>query len=106
MLLSGVTALSAVAASLCCILPLAAVFLGVGSAALGAWMVPARPYLLGLTAICLGLAFYQAYRPLDCEPEDRCVAPVSRRRQRMFLWIMAPLALGLMALPYYMQWLF
>jgi len=105
-LLGGVTILSAVAASLCCILPLAAVFLGVGSAALGAWMEPARPYLLGLTVLCLGLAFYQAYRPLKCDPEDSCAAPVSRRRQRVLLWIMTPIALGLLALPYYVEWLF
>lgn len=105
-MLSGVTALSAVAASLCCILPLAAVSLGVGSAALGVWMVPARPYLLWLTVICLGLAFYQAYRPLECGPEGQCAAPVSRRRQRILLWLMAPVALGFMVLPYYVAWLF
>ena len=98
--------LSAVAASLCCILPLAAVFLGVGSAALGTWMEPARPYLLGFTVVCLGLAFYQAYRPLECGPEDSCAAPVSRRGQRVWLWIMTPVALALLALPYYVEWLF
>ncbi len=106
MLWGGATILSAVAASLCCILPLAAVFLGVGSAAMGAWIEPARPYLLGVTVICLGLGFYQAYRPLECGPEDGCAAPVSRRAQRLLLWIMAPVALGLLALPYYVEWLF
>jgi hypothetical protein len=100
-----VTILSAVAASLCCILPVAVAFLGVGSAALGAWMQPARPYLLGVTVLCLGLAFYQAYRPLKCAAGDGCAAPPSRRRQRVLLWIMAPIALAFLAFPHYVEWL-
>ena len=43
------TVVAAVGASLCCIVPVAVVLLGVGSAALGAQLEPVRPFFLGLT---------------------------------------------------------
>ena len=41
------TVVAAVGASLCCIVPVAVVLLGVGSAALGAQLEPIRPFFLG-----------------------------------------------------------
>jgi len=57
------TVVAAVGASLCCIVPVAVVLLGVGSAALGAQLEPVRPFFLGLTLFLLGIAFYQVYKP-------------------------------------------
>jgi len=53
------TVVAAVGASLCCIVPVAVVLLGVGSAALGARLEPIRPFFLGLTLLLVGIAFYQ-----------------------------------------------
>ena len=98
--------LAALGASLCCILPVAVAVLGVGSAALGARFEPLRPWLAGVTVLLLGFAFYQAYRPVDCAPGTACAIPASRRRGRIILWIVAVLAIALMAFPYYASWLF
>ena len=98
--------LAAFVASLCCILPVAVAVLGVGSAALGAKLEPFRPWLAGLTVIFLGFAFYQAYKPVECEPGEACAVPASRRRHRIALWIVAVVAVALMAFPYYSSWLF
>jgi len=97
------TVFAAIGASLCCILPVAVAFLGVGSAALGAQLEPLRPYFLVLTALLLALAFYQAYKPQKCAPGEVCAVPKSRRRHRIMLWIVAVLAVALMAFPYYVS---
>ena len=76
------------------------------SAALGAKLAPFRPWLAGLTVVFLGVAFYQAYKPVECEPGEACAIPASRRRHRIVLWIVALVALALMAFPYYVSWLF
>ena len=104
-LLNSATVLSAVAASLCCILPVAVALLGVGSAAIGAWFGPWRPVFLVVTVAFLGVAFYQVYRPVDCGPDDACAVRASRRKQRVFLWIVTGFSALLMALPYYVEWL-
>lgn len=97
---------AAVGASLCCILPVAVALLGVGSTALGARLEPVRPWFAGLTVLLLGFAFYRAYRPVDCAPGEVCAVPASRRRHRILLWIVAIVAVVLMAFPYYASWLF
>ncbi len=98
--------LAAVGASLCCILPVAVALLGVGSAALGARLEPLRPWFAGLTVLLLGFAFYQAYRPVECAPGEACAVPAGRRRHRILLWVVAVVALTLIAFPYYASWLF
>lgn len=98
--------LAALGASLCCSLPLAVALLGVGSAALGARLEPFRPYFAAATAVLLGVAFYRAYRPVDCTPDEACAVAPRRRRARIFLWIVAFVAMVLLAFPYYAAWLF
>ena len=106
LLLNAGAVFAAFGASLCCILPVAVALLGVGSAALGAKLEPLRPWLAGLTVVFLGFAFYQAYKPVACEPEEACAIPAKRRRHRIGLWIVAGVAGALMAFPYYSSWLF
>ncbi len=90
-----------------CCLPLGLGLLGLSSATL-AVLAPWRPHFLALTAILLGLAFFQAYRPLPasaaCEPGGECPRPVSRRGQRIFLWMIAVVSLVLATLPYWLSW--
>jgi len=104
-LLGGGALLAAIGASLCCILPIAVALMGVGSAALGARLEPYRPWFAGLTIAFLGFAFYRAYRPERCGPGESCAPPSRRRRQRVLLWVVAVIALALIAFPYYAPWL-
>lgn len=97
--------LAALGASLCCILPLAVAFAGMGSAALGAQLEPLRPWLAGLTVLLLVFAFYREYRPVRCSPEEACAVPATRRRARILLWVASLVALAVMAFPYYVSWL-
>lgn len=97
---------AAFGASICCILPVAVVFLGVGSAALGAQLEAFRPYFLVLTAGFVAGAFYFAYRKgPDCGPGEVCAVPANRRRQRILVWIVALAALALVTFPYYIAWI-
>ena len=104
LLLGGATVLTAVGASLCCILPVAVVLLGVGSAAMASRLEPARPYLLALTALMLVAAHVREYRPRPCDADSGC-APASRRWQRTALELLSAIAMLLTAFPYYINWL-
>ena len=97
---------TAVGASLCCILPVAVAVLGVGSAALGARFEPFRPYFAAATALLLGFAFYRAYAPVECAPGEACEVPANRWRHRILLWAVSVVAFALLAFPYYSAWLF
>jgi copper chaperone CopZ len=95
--------LAAVASSVCCIAPLLAIVGGVsgGVSAFG-WVEPFRPYLIGLSVVALGFAFYQAYRPANvddcgCEVKDRH----SLFNSKGFLWGVALLSALLFTFPYY-----
>ncbi len=98
---------AALGASLCCVLPVAVALAGVGSAALGAVFEPIRPYLTAVTLLLLGFAFYRTYRPqkAECAPGETCAVPENRRRQRMLLWIVTPVALALLSFPYSIGWI-
>jgi len=75
----GAGVLSALAASLCCITPVLALILGAsGVASAFSWMEPARPYLIGITVLVLGFAWYQKLKPrtaeeiqCDCEEDEK-----------------------------------
>jgi copper chaperone CopZ len=89
-------------ASACCIGPLVLGAIGLGSLGVGAWLAPARPWFLALTAVLLGIGFYFAYRPVRagaCEPGQACETPKGRRGQRAFLWSVTLVAIGLATYP-------
>ena len=60
-----------IAASLCCVTPVLALIAGTsGIASTFSWLEPFRPYLIGLTVLVLGFAWYQKLKPqkeIDCE---------------------------------------
>lgn len=91
-----------VLASACCIGPLVLGVLGLSSLGLGAALAPLRPWFLGLTATFLAIGFYFAYRPQRveaCAPGQACAQPVSRRNQRIGLWVVTAAAVVLASYP-------
>ncbi|MFU8859697.1 MAG: mercuric transport protein MerTP [Cyclonatronaceae bacterium] len=88
-------------AALCCITPVFAVLAGIGGiAATFSFLEPFRPWLIGLTVLFLGFAWFQQMKPkkeIDCACEDNPTFFKSKR----FLGIVT-LAVGLLvAFPYY-----
>ena len=60
----GAGLLAAFVASLCCITPVAAFLAGIGGVgSTFAWVEPFRPWLIGITALMLGFAWYQNSNP-------------------------------------------
>ena len=102
---TGAGVLSAIAASLCCITPVVALFAGSSSIAANfSWIEPARPYLIGLSVAVLGLAWYLKLKPvksmeLDCNCETTKKTPFLQTKT--FLSIVTVFAILMMTFPYY-----
>src|SRR3972149_7146049 len=82
---------TALLASLCCITPVLAVLGGLGGIATTfTFLEPLRAFLIGLTVIVLGIAFYKAYKPKKATDID-CVCEVDEKHKfinsKKFLWI-------------------
>ncbi len=95
--------LAGLLASACCIGPLVLGVLGLGSLGLGAALAPYRPWFLGATGLFLVVGFYLAYRPRPeaaCAPGEACATkPAGRRNQRIVLWIVTALTIGVATYP-------
>lgn len=112
-LFSNSAVVTALFASLCCITPVLAVLGGLsGIATTFSFLEPLRPYLIGLTVIVLGYAFYKAYKPkkgtdIDCACEDETSGKkVSFINSKKFLWIITAISALLITFPYYSKVLF
>jgi mercuric ion transport protein len=106
-LLTGIWA--ALAASACCIGPVLFSLIGAGAlSAAAVKLEPYRPWLIGLTVILLGTAFYNVYRPdtraVRAGAEGAC-ARSSKRSAKIFVWVAAIVAALLIAFPYYIGYL-
>lgn len=100
-LLLGSGLLLAITSSLCCIVPILAIVGGAGGAVSAfSWAAPLRPYLLAVTAMILGIAFYQAYKPRKTD-ECNCEEKNSFMQSKAVLWTIAALSLLLSTFPYY-----
>lgn len=100
-------AAAAIGASVCCVVPLVLVLLGISGAwianltALDAW----RPWFSAATLACLGWAFWTLYRPASrCRTDGACIDPTQLRRRRRWLWIATGLIALLLLFPYYIGW--
>jgi len=104
--LAGAGILTAVAASLCCITPVLALFSGAaGAASAFTWMEPFRPYLIGITVLVLGVAWYQKLKPQKAgDPDCACEEEEGKTpflQSKLFLGLVTAFAVLMMAFPYY-----
>lgn len=99
----GASIIAALAASLCCILPIVFVLIGVGIAGASSFFEAWRPVLLFITFTLLGAGFYFAYRkPREsCAPNSACALPATKRSGRVWLWIATVFVILFAAFPYY-----
>lgn len=101
--LVGAGLLTAITASLCCITPVLALIAGTGGiASTFSWIEPFRPFLIGLTILVLGFAWYQKLKPqkeidCDCESEEK----PKFIQSKTFLGIVSVFAIVMLAFPYY-----
>lgn len=101
--LIGAGLLTAITASLCCLTPVLALIAGTsGIASIFGWIEPFRPYLVILTLLVLGFAWYQKLKPqkeIDCE----CEKDEKPRfiQSKKFLAIVTASAIVMLAFPYY-----
>lgn len=101
--LIGTSILAAIAASLCCIVPILALIAGTSSAASTfSWIEPFRPYLIAITIIILAFAWYQLLKPkkadVDCECEDE---KPKFMNSKTFMFLVTVFAGCMIAFPYY-----
>ena len=101
--LIGAGLLTAITASLCCITPVLALIAGTsGIASTFSWIEPFRPYLIGLTILVLGFAWFQKLKPqkeIDCECETDEKPKFIQSKK--FLGIVTVFAVVMLAFPYY-----
>ena len=101
--LIGTGLLTAITASLCCMTPVLALIAGTsGIASTFSWIEPFRPYLIGLTILVLGFAWYQKLKPqkeidCDCETDEKPKFIQSKK----FLGIVTVFAIVMLSFPYY-----
>ena len=106
-LLAGAAA--ALGASLCCVVPLVLVSLGIS----GAWLAnltalePYRLWFAGLAVAALGFAAWRLHGPASrCDDDRMCADPRVLRRRRWVLWISVAVIAPLLLFPYYIGWFF
>jgi mercuric ion transport protein len=96
----GGSALSAVAASLCCIGPLVAVLVGASGFAAAGLFAKWRPLFLAIAALLLGAAWYLAYRPKadHCSTEG-CPQNSVVKWNKVILWLATAFVIATAAFP-------
>ena len=95
--------LGALAASSCCILPLALFTLGISGAWIGnlTALAPYQPIFFAATAGCLGVGYYLVYRqPKAVCADGSCARPLPRRGVKAVLWAATALVLAAVAFDY------
>nr|WP_233144673.1 mercuric transporter MerT family protein [Methyloprofundus sedimenti] len=96
--------LTAIGASVCCVVPLVLLSLGIG----GAWissltsMEAVRPVFVFLTLLFIGLGYRQLYgQPDQCDVGKVCASSGVKHKQQLLFWLGSALILLLLAFPWY-----
>ncbi len=106
---AGAGLLVAVSASLCCITPVLALISGTsGIASTFSWMEPFRPYLIAITLLVLGFAWYQKLKPRTaeeiacaCEDDNFSAGKKPFMQTKTFLGIVTVFAALMLSFPNY-----
>ena len=102
--------MAAVAASICCVGPMAAAFLGFTSLAALVTYEPLRPLFAAITVMSLAGSFYLAYRKRleePCEPGSICAthgATSVQKVNRIVLWAVTALVVVVLTFPTWSNW--
>ena len=82
--------IAALLSTVCCILPLVLLLLGIG----GSWIAnltalePYKPIFIGITVIFLAIAYWQIFmKKQDCEEGKICAVPENKRKYKIIFWI-------------------
>lgn len=104
----AVAVLASIGASVCCVVPLVLVLLGVSGAwiaqltALDAW----RPWLTAATLLFLGVAYWTLREDATrCASSAECADSRLLRRRRRILLIASVCIALLLLFPYYVRWI-
>lgn len=98
----GGAVVAAVAASLCCILPVVAIALGLGAFGIASVFESLRPYLLVVVGLALAFCFYRIYfRREKCGEGQVCSAKPIGRFNQLLLWVATITVFAIAAFPYY-----
>lgn len=96
--------LGALAASACCILPLALFSLGVSGAWIGnlTRLAPYQPYFIAFAALCLGYGYWLTYRSRQgaCAADAACARPLPNRVVMLGLIVATLLVAGALAVDF------
>lgn len=84
----GSAFIASIISSLCCVLPVLSVALGIGAFGAASVFETLRPYFLVAAFAALGFAFYKTYfRREECIEGEVCATKPIGRINQMFLWI-------------------
>ena len=95
--------LGALAASSCCLLPLALFSIGIGGAWIGnlTALAPYQPIFVAITLGLVGYGFWLAYRQRPaCADGEVCARPLPNRVVKTMLWAATALVAAALAFPY------
>lgn len=93
--------ITAIVASLCCIGPAFVAMLGVGSIGAFAVFEAYRTYLIGITIILLGVAFYFVYRKREIHCEDgTCKIQDAGKWNKISIWLATFVAVVAIGFPH------
>lgn len=102
----GGAVLAAVAASLCCILPVLAIAFGLGAFGVATVFESLRPYLLVVVGFALAFSFYRLYfRREKCGEGQACSTKPIGRFNQILLWVATFAVVGIAAFPYYTSYI-
>ena len=102
----GGAVFAAIASSLCCVLPLAAVVFGLGAFGAASAFETLRPYLLALAFVALAFSFYRVYfRREQCAEGESCATKPVNKINQLFLWAGVLVILTFAFAPYYTGYL-
>jgi mercuric ion transport protein len=100
--LFGGAIVGAVAASLCCILPVIAIAFGLGAFGIASVFESLRPYMLVVVAAALAFGFYRVYfRREQCGEGQACSTKPIGRINQIVLWVATVAVVAIAAFPHY-----